>query len=172
MKNALIFFLFVVSAWAQTVGVQTTVTPANITFSADATTAMQNWFLTQVQSTPTTLAAPMTAGATTMTVTSAAGLTINQEFTVDGEAINPSAIVGSVVTVTRADLGTTATTHASNASVNVLIYKSLRYYVKQAIAQEVSAIMARTAYPTVTMQLAAIATANAAIATAQANGVQ
>ena len=151
---------------------QTVVTPASITFSADATVAIQTWFTTQVLSTPTTLALPMTAGALTMTVTDASQLAINQEFYIGTEAVNPSAIVGNVVTVTRADIGTTAAAHPAGASVGILKYKSLKNWCKQALAQEVAAIMSQITSPTGATQDAAIATANAAKAAAVAGAIQ
>ena len=151
---------------------QQTVTPANVTFSADAVVAVQSWFTTQILSTPTTLAAPMTAGATTMTVTSAADLAVNQEFYIDSEAVNPSAIAGNVVTITRADIGTTAKAHATGAQVNVLKYKSLKNFCKQVMQAAVADIMSRATYPTGATQDAAIAAANAVKASAVAGSVQ
>jgi hypothetical protein len=151
---------------------QQTITPANVTFSADAVIALQNWFLTQVASTPTTLAQPMTAVATTMTLVDATGLSIAQEFVVDNEAVTPSAITGNVVTIVRADLGTAAVAHSAGTSVKVLIYRGLRNFCKQSMAAAVAQIMAQVTYPTGATQDAAIATANAAKAAAIAGAVQ
>jgi hypothetical protein len=151
---------------------QQTITPANVVFSADAVAALQTWFLTQITGSPTALAAPMTAGATTMTVVDGTVLAVNQEFLVDNEAVNPTAIAGNVVTITRADLGTTAVSHLAAAPVQVLKYRSLRNFCKQVLAAAVIQIMVQTAYPTAITQNAAIAAAQAAKDAAAAAAVQ
>jgi hypothetical protein len=153
---------------------QQTVTPANVTFSADAVIALQSWFLTQIQDTPNTvvLTAPATAGATSITVNNGGLLTINMELLIDGEAMNPSAIVGNVVTVSRADLGTTAVAHVNASAVRVLVYKSLKNLCKQILQRDIPLIMAGITYPTQTTQLAIIATAQAAIKAATDGAVQ
>src|ERR1039457_3807047 len=114
MKKTILLFAF-----AGILSAQTIVTPAALTFSPDAVAAMNSWFLTQIVNAPTTLTVALTPGAATMTVKDGTQITIAQEFLLDGEAINPSAIVGNVVTITRADLGTTAAAHAINSNVSV-----------------------------------------------------
>ncbi len=159
MKLIALLTLLGVPAFAQQ-----TITPANVIFSADAVIALQNFFLTQITATPTTLASPMTAGATTMTVTDSSALAINQEFLIEGEALNPSAINGNVITVSRADLGTAAASHPASATVSVLKYKSLRNFCKQVLAAAVIQIMAQTSYPTAVTQNAVIKDAATAAA--------
>src|ERR1017187_1686176 len=167
MKRLLFTLLFTGILSAQTV-----VTPAALTFSPDAVAAMNSWFLTQIVNGLTTLTVALTPGETSMTVKDGTQLAVNQEFLLDGEAINPSAIVGNVVTITRADLGTTAAAHAINSNVSVLKYKSIKNYCKQAIQQEVAAIMSMTTFPSGATQDAVIATAQATKATAVAGAIQ
>ena len=97
---------------------------------------------------------------------------VNQEFYIDSEAVDPSAIAGNVVTITRADIGTTAKAHATGAQVNVLKYKSLKNFCKQVMQAAVADIMSRATYPTGATQDAAIAAANAVKASAVAGSVQ
>jgi hypothetical protein len=65
----------------------------------------------------TTLAAAITAGATSITVASSAGFAVNDYVQIDAEAISISAIAGTTLTVARAQLGTTAATHLISTAV-------------------------------------------------------
>jgi len=171
MRTIVLFALILTAAFGQQ-----TVTPANVTFSADAVAVLQNYFVdpSNITSTPTTLAAPLSAGATTMTVASTDLLAINQEFLIDKEAVNPTAIntVTKVVTISRADIGTTAAAHLSGATVSLLKYKSLKNWCKQSLAESIAQIMSIVTFPTGATQDAIIATANAAKQAAKDAAIQ
>jgi hypothetical protein len=69
-------------------------------FSASTAPTAEDFYIESLFGTQTTLSAAAAQDATSITVTSAAGLTTGDEITVDGETVTISNIVGNVLTVT------------------------------------------------------------------------
>jgi len=127
-----------------------------ITVSDAGVAAIQSWMLAQAVAI-TSLVGAITVGALTLTVNDASNIGNVDEILIDGEAMSVTARSGKTLTVTRADLGTTAAAHADGAMVTVLKYKSIKGYFKQAIADAVSQIVVQANYA------AMLSTAQAAI---------
>jgi len=83
---------------------------------------------------------------------------------IDSEAMIVSGFSGNTVTVTRGTTGTTAATHLSGATVNVLLYPTVPLWFKQIIRTFVA--------QSIVTNEAAIQNAQAAITNSQNAGVQ
>ena len=134
MKTLTIVSFLTASAFGQAV----TINPPSITLNClDASGAvtvvapctppallsLQSWLLTQFGSpSGVSLTVALTPSATTVTVSDASQIKAANELWIEGEACNIVSKAGNVITVIRADMGTTAAAHAVGASVQVLKY--------------------------------------------------
>ena len=149
MKYRKIQLVFVLAAFSILMCVpargQTTVNmPNSVTVSATATDALNKWLAAQVTSTPTTLASAYTAGGVTLTLASGVGIGVNDLVKVDSEVFLVTAKNGAVMTVTGAQLGTSAANHASAASVSLLRYRSFRQFFLAVLNDTMGRIMEDT----------------------------
>ena len=110
MKPLLILITFALSLSAQT-----TINARAINVSADGVAAFNAWNQTQVAST-TGLSDAMDAIQTTMRVDSGADIRVNDLLKVDNEVVLVTDKTGRNLTITRAQLGTMAATHAATAA--------------------------------------------------------
>ena len=81
--------------------------------------------------TTTTLSAGIVAGDTSLTVASSTGLTVGDYLRIGNELMFIDAIVGTTITVTRAQCGTTAAAHSGGATVTFILengYCILQYF--------------------------------------------
>ena len=166
MKTITFALILAASAYSQTV-----VNVPSLTVSADATAAVQNWMLTQTSGT-VKLVGAILATDLALKVDDATGIGNNDELLVDGEAVVVTNKTGKTLTITRADLGTTATAHADGAPVSILKYKSIKTLFRQIIIDTVGQIMSMGNYPTAAAQNAVIKTATDALDNAKKNAVQ
>ena len=151
-----LFFLLLSSAiYAQTVN------PAPLTFSADATLAVQAWMVTQTSGLQgVTLNGAIDAVATTVVVSDATNISGKDELLIDGEAFLVVSKTGNTFTVTRADLGTAAAPHANGATITTLKYPTIKAFMSACVVNAVQHIIDIS-------NVGSFGTANAAIQTAQ-----
>lgn len=166
--------IFLTLALAVSLVAQTVVNPASLTFSPDATLATQAWMITQTNGLQgVTLSSGIDAVTLTVTVSDASSIKANDELVIDNEAVSIASKSGNVLTLTaRADLGTTAATHAAGTKVDTLKYSSLKTFCKLVVAATVQDILDRSNVGAIATQNAVITTAQAARQAAKANAVQ
>lgn len=155
MRAFVTFCLFAALAVAQV-----NINVGTIQVSQDAALSVRQHLITQIDREAGRLGSSILAGATSITVTGTAPA-VGEAILIDSEAMAVTAVSGQTLTVTRAHLATTAAAHARDSMVRVLKYRTFREWVRLTLLDAVSAMMDQ--YPA-----GSIATANATIATAEA----
>ena len=113
-----------------------TLTIADITLDAGANAAVIQWLATQGTGIQSTLAADITSGAVTLSVSVANWQpAINRLIGIDNEVCLVTAKAGSVLTVTRARGGTTAAAHTAGALVRDLKYSTKEEGMRDLLVQ-------------------------------------
>jgi hypothetical protein len=110
----------------------------------------------------TTVATAYTSGGSTIDVTSATGYAIGMGITVDSEFLLITGISSNTLTVTGAQLGTTAASHSLGAVVTIARSGNVSYYVKSVLADDVTRGMLQTPGPVIAGDQSSIASAIAA----------
>jgi len=144
----------------------------SITLDAPTVTAINTYRTQQTQSN-TILTGSLDASATQVPLANATGISTGTHFMIDAEefaATGPG--VANVVPVTRASVGTTAAAHSAQTTVRVLRFPTSTVMAKAFLMDRVKMILNDFPNSTIATQLAAKATADAAIAAAIASAVQ
>lgn len=131
-----------------------TLPPLNVL--QDGVNALDTFLISQISSIPTTLAAAVGLTDTSITVTDATNIPSSGEILIDQEAMSIQSVTSNTVGVTRADLGTSATTHASGVNVSLLEYASIPQLFTSILSQYVGGLMVQYNEPSVAAQLSAI----------------
>jgi len=137
---------------------QGTVNAPAVTLDANGTAALTAWMSGQTTNVSTKLSTGITAAATSMTVADATGINVNSVLVVDSEHIGVSAKTGNVLTITRGLNTTTAATHATDAVVKELTYRTFNLLGKAIIVDAMRAIVRQQRQTAIN---AAVAQANA-----------
>lgn len=163
----LLALCFCLPSFAQvTFSVQITGEPAvSITESAEALAAGVNGLLANTVIVPAaTLTASATSSQTTFTVSSTTGLTTCMGIVTGSEVSLITGISGSVLTVTRHTLGTSAAAYSSGQAISFIQAGSGTCFLAQSYQIAVQAYMLNTPGP-------AISAAKSTITSAVASGV-
>jgi len=136
---------------------QATINAPAVTLDADGTVAVQTWMAGQSTGIQTTLSAPISAAATTITVASGLGIGNNAVIAIGNEHIQVTNRTGNTLTVTRGANGTTAASALSGATVTELRYRSMNALAKQVVVDVLRQIVRQAE-----LKAAADAAANAA----------
>ncbi len=120
---------------------QVTINAPAIQLDATGAAAVRAWMLTQTKGAETTLAAPATIGATTITVASGAGINVGTVLIVGSEMMDVTARTGPTVTVTRAINGTTAAAYSSGEAVREAKYRTFNVLGKQIVVDALKQIV-------------------------------
>jgi hypothetical protein len=143
-----------------------------VTLSAQAVTSMISAIeQTTIGVSPTTLNGALTSTATSVTLTSGAGISTCNGLMVDSELMVVTAVSGNTVTVTRGTIGTTAASHLTGAKVTITQSGNGSCWLANLMANQVNIAMTTFPASTITAALAAIATQQATIASTVAAGV-
>lgn len=124
--KTILFFVFSLSCFAQA-----TINAPAITLDADGANAVRSWMTTQSTGIQTTLAAPISAADTTITVASGQGINGSAVIAIGTEHIQVTNRSGNTLTVTRAANGTTAASATAGAAVVELRYRNMNAMAKQ-----------------------------------------
>ncbi len=173
----LLALLFSVAAFAQTTFSITIPgeNAVNITISAEAIPAMIAYIKTVTVATPVpvTLGAALTTTATTVTLSSTAGLLVGQGLYLEGSEIAQITAVSDSthVTVVRARIGSSPVSGSSGDPVVILRSGSSGDFIANLLTDVVHVSMVVTPGPIVAAAQAAIVTQNGTIASTVAAGV-
>ena len=120
---------------------QATINAPAVTLDADGATAIRTWMSTQSTGIQTTLAAPISAAATTITVTNGQGIGNNATIAIGAEHIQVTNRVGNTLTVTRGANGSTAASASAGVSVTELRYRTMNALAKQVVVDVLRSIV-------------------------------
>ena len=120
---------------------------------------------------PVTLAGSINNSATSVTISSAAGLKTGMGIVMDSEVALITAINSNTLTVARATLGTAAASHTSGITVTFLRSGSYSAFFADVISDTIRNTMLSTPGPGVLAANAAIASQQSTISGLQAAGV-
>lgn len=157
MKGLLVFALFAGSVFGQVnVNVGSVTVPTEVSVAIE-TSRLRTW-------TPfsTTMVGAVNSSATSITVTDASGISVNDQIVIDTEALNVSAKAGAVLTVTRGATITTAAAHLNGAAVHVTQIPTIGRLFKEFIKTGALQYMQGNPPATIATQDAAITAAQAA----------
>jgi hypothetical protein len=163
MKKLLLSILFCASAFAQSTTTYNFPgsTSLSITISAEALASLNIRIplISPAGVANTTVATAYTSGDPTIDVASATGYVVGMGIMVDSEFMLITSIATNTLTVTGAQLGTSAANHALGAVVTIARSGNVSYYVKAVLADDVTRGMLQTPGPVVAGDQSSIAAA-------------
>lgn len=136
MKTIIILTFLTLSAFAQA-----TINAPAITLNGESTTAVLAWMGTQAARPNTTLTQAALVGDATVTVADGTGLGAGSMIAIDSEHMLVTARAGTVLTVTRAQNGTTAAAHANRSPVTDMKHKTLNQLGKAIVVETLQRII-------------------------------
>lgn len=153
---------------------QVVVNVGSVTLPTEASVAVETWRLGQWNQLgiSITITSGINAAVTSVTVTDASQISINDQIVIDTEALNVTGKAGPVLTVTRGATITVAAAHASGATVHVCRWPNAIALFKILIRNEVNRILGLQKPPSITTLEAQIAASQAAIEAFRVTTVQ
>lgn len=126
---------------AGTIFAQATINAPAVTLDADGANAVRAWMSTQSTGIQTTLASPISAADTTITVANGQGINANAVIAIGAEHVQVTARSGNILTVTRASNGSTAASAAAGATVTEMRYRTMNALAKQVVVDVLRSIV-------------------------------